>query len=328
MLDGELNTRIDDVADPTVASEALAGLQGPAKTLPPKLFYDEIGCLLFDQITQLPEYYVTRTEQALLRRVAAEIAASAPRGAALVEYGACDEAKAALLLARMEQPAAYVPIDVAGPALLALRGRMRQSHPALAVHPMEADFLAPLSLPDSVAALPRFGFFPGSTIGNLDPATARRFLVQARTTLGPASRFVVGVDLRKDPEMLVPAYDDAAGVTASFNLNLLVRLNREAAADFDLEAFMHRAVWNDAESRIEMHLVSLRDQVAHVAGQPIRFRDGESIHTENSYKHTPDGFRALASSAGWHAERIWTDAAELFSIHLLSAGHLLSVVRP
>jgi dimethylhistidine N-methyltransferase len=318
MLDSTGNAA-PDVTDPLVAQEALAGLLNPAKTLPPKLFYDETGCLLFDEITRLPEYYVTRTERALLRRVAPEIAAFAPPGAALVEYGASDEAKAAVLFACMDQPAAYVPIDVAGPALRALRQRMRGTHPGLSVQPMEADFLAPIGLPDSIAALPRFGFFPGSTIGNLDPVTARRFLAQARATLGSDARFVVGVDLRKDPDLLVPAYDDAAGVTASFNLNLLVRLNREAAADFDLEAFMHRAVWNDAESRIEMHLVSLRDQVAHVAGQPIRFRDGESIHTENSYKHTPEGFRALARAAGWHPQRIWTDAAELFSIHLLSA---------
>jgi len=317
MFDTDLNTT--DVADPLVAQEALEGLTAATKTLPPKLFYDEAGCQLFDAITRLPEYYVTRTERALLRDVAGAIAAAAPEGAALVEYGASDETKAAQLLAHMDQPAAYIPIDVAGPALHLLRRRMRKTHPRLAVHPLEADFLGPLTLPDSTATLPRFGFFPGSTIGNLDPDTARRFLLQARHTLGATARFVIGVDLRKAPDLLIPAYDDAAGVTAAFNLNLLVRLNREAAADFNLETFTHRAVWNDVESRIEMHLVSQRDQTIHVAGHPIRFRAGETIHTENSYKHTTDGFRALAASAGWHPAQCWTDPADLFSIHLLSA---------
>jgi L-histidine N-alpha-methyltransferase len=173
-------------------------------------------------------------------------------------------------------------------------------------------------LPPALGRLDRLGFFPGSTIGNLDPAQARRFLAQARGTLGEGARMLVGVDLRKDEALLIPAYDDAAGVTAAFNLNILRRLNREAHADFDLRGFAHRAVWNDAEGRIEMHLVSLRPQAVHLNGHTIRFAPGETIHTENSYKHTPDGFRAIASAAGWRAERMWTDAGRLFSLHLLS----------
>jgi dimethylhistidine N-methyltransferase len=194
---------------------------------------------------------------------------------------------------------------------------MARSHPEFAVVPIEADFLAPLRLPPDVPAARRVGFFPGSTIGNLEPAVARRFLAEARRTLGTGAQFLVGVDLRKSPDVLIPAYDDAAGVTAAFNRNILHHLNRAAGADFDPEAFDHRAVWNDAEGRIEMHLVSRRAQSATVGGQVIRFARGETIHTENSYKHTEAGFAALAAAAGWHRQRLWTDADRLFSIHLL-----------
>lgn len=308
-------------ANPTIAAEALAGLTVARKTLPPKLFYDEEGCRLFGEITRLPEYYPTRTETALLRRVAPEVAATARAGSALVEFGASDEAKARLLLkaGTDRRFAAYVPIDIAGPALAALATRLGRDLPWLAVHPVTADFMAPVRLPRAVAAMPCLGFFPGSTIGNLDPPAARDFLARARRALGAGALFLVGVDLRKDPSVLVPAYADARGVTAAFNLNLLRRLNREAAADFDLDAFAHRAVWNDPESRIEMHLVSLRPQTVRVAGRPIAFREGESIHTENSYKHTRSGFSALAASAGWRSAGFWTDEIRLFSLHLLAA---------
>ncbi len=303
-----------------IAADALAGLSQQQKTLPAKLFYDDEGCRLFGEITRLPEYYVTRTEHAVLVQAAAELAPSLPAGAALVEYGASDEAKAAILLRHMPYPGAYVPIDVAGGALEALTARMGGSHPRLVVLPLTLDFLAPLALPPEIAGMPVMGFFPGSTIGNLDPATARHFLSQVRATLGAGATFLVGVDLRKDPSVLVPAYNDAQGVTAAFNRNLLVRLNREAGGDFDLAAFRHRAVWNDRDGRIEMHLESLRRQTAHVAGVPISFAAGETIHTENSYKHTIDGFKALAASAEWRPERVWTDPHSLFSLHLLRNG--------
>jgi dimethylhistidine N-methyltransferase len=306
-----------------IAAEALAGLTSARKTLPAKLFYDDEGCRLFGEITQLPEYYLTRTERALLEGRSPEIAAMLPEGATLVEYGASMEDKAALLLRALEdagRPArAYVPIDVAQPALDALKARMAISHPSLRVMPVAGDFLGVLNLPR--LRLP-IGFFPGSTIGNLDPETARRFLIGVRNALGAGARFLVGVDLRKDPTVLIPAYDDAAGVTAAFNRNLLARLNREAGADFALDGFQHQARWNEAEGRIEMHLVSAHAQSVQVAGVEIRFAAGESIHTENSYKHTADSFRNLARQAGWEASHLWTDDGRLFSLHLLTApGH-------
>ncbi len=310
--------------DAGIAGMALRGLLGQPKTLPAMLFYDEEGCRLFYRITDLPEYYLTRTELALLREAAPLVAAAIAGTAALIEYGASDEAKAAALLDQTDPRgapafAAYVPIDVAEPALLAMAARLADARPKLRVCPVVGDFLRPVALPPALERLDRLGFFPGSTIGNLDPAQARLFLAQARRTLGTGARMLVGVDLRKDAARLIPAYDDAAGVTAAFNLNLLTRLNREAGADFDLDGFSHRAVWNADEGRIEMHLVSRRAQAAHIDGHTIRFRTGETIHTENSYKHTPDGFRALAAAAGWRAERMWTDPARLFSLHLLGA---------
>lgn len=301
---------------------ALSGLSRPQKTLPAKLFYDEEGCRLFYRITELPEYYLTRTERALLPEVAPLVLASLSSGSVLVEYGASDAGKAEFLLTQDERGGddaikAYVPIDVAMPALLQMRERLALSHPRLAVYPIADDFMNPVKLPTSVAGMQRLGFFPGSTIGNLDPTEASRFLALARGTLGTGSRFLIGVDLRKDPSVLLPAYDDAAGVTAAFNRNILVRLNREAGAEFDVEAFAHRAVWNDEESRIEMHLVSRKDQAVHVAGQQIRFARGETIHTENSYKHTPERFAAIAGNAGWHCRAMWTDPARLFALYLL-----------
>jgi dimethylhistidine N-methyltransferase len=307
-------------ADPEIAEAALAGLTQPRKTLPPKLFYDAEGCRLFGEITELPEYYVTRTERGLLRSIAPDVGAAVPAGAALVEYGASREDKARVLLTAMRAPAAYVPIDVAAEALDEIAGRMADG--PVALHPIAADFLEPLTLPPEVADRPVLGFFPGSTIGNLEPATAIRFLTQARDTLGAGALFLIGVDLRKDPNILVPAYNDAAGVTAAFNRNLLVRLNREAGADFNVESFAHEARWNDAESRIEMHLVSRCSQTVRIAGRRIAFRAGESIHTENSYKHTIEGFRALAARAGWRPLWIRTDSEALFSHHLLRAGDI------
>lgn len=303
-------------AEDEVVSLALAGLAATPKTLPAKLFYDEEGCRLFYEITRLPEYYLTRTELALLRDIAPCVAAELDDRTVLVEYGASDETKARLLL---DQGAfrAYVPVDVAGDALGRMAVRLGDRR-ELEIFPIAADFTAPLALPPEVDGLPRLGFFPGSTIGNLDPPDARRFLRQARATLGPGARMLVGVDLRKDPAILIPAYDDRAGVTAAFNLNLLRRLNREAGANFELAAFAHRSIWNDAESRIEMHLESLRDQSVRIAGRVIRFSAGETIHTENSYKHERAAFARLTADAGWRRIALWTDAAELFSIHLLA----------
>ena len=301
--------------------DILAGLRASPKTLPSRLFYDPAGCALFGEITRLGEYYVTRAEMALLRADAGDLVAVATPGSALVEYGASDEDKSAVLLAAPPRHfSAYVPIDIAGAALAALRARMAVSHPTLPVYPVEADFTAPLSLPIEAAG-PRLGFFPGSTIGNFEPPMVVAFLRQARQDLcsgghGPA-RFIVGTDLRKDAAVLLPAYNDAAGVTAAFNRNILTHVNRLTGARFDAELFAHRALWNDDDGRIEMHLVSRLPQVIQVGGSRIAFATGESIHTESSYKHTPEGFLALAARAGWRSDGFWTDPEGRFGMHRL-----------
>jgi dimethylhistidine N-methyltransferase len=305
---------------PEIAQAALAGLTAAPKTLPSKLFYDDVGSALFERITRLPEYYVTRVELALLRRIALEASALLPSGAVLVEYGAGSEVKAEILLCSLRDPAAYVAIDVAREAIAAAGARLRSAMPRLPSWTVEADFLAPLDLPPDLPVGPRIGFFPGSTIGNFEPPVAVRFLRQMRETLGHGASLLIGFDLRKSADLLIPAYDDAEGVTAEFNLNILTRLNRDAGADFDVSKFQHRIVWNADDGRIEMHLESLQDQVAHVGGRAIRFAEGETIHTENSYKHTRAELAALASEAGWSTAEVWTDRDELFAISLLRAG--------
>jgi L-histidine N-alpha-methyltransferase len=298
---------------------ALAGLTATPKTLPAMLFYDDEGCRLFYEITRLPEYYLTRTETTLLHSIAASVVPDGFRDGVLVEFGGSDETKARILLDRSGTPFnTYVSIDVAEPALDAMRARLAQTHPDLTVVPIVADFMQPLLLPP--LGSPRMGFFPGSTIGNLDPAAATAFLASARISLGAHSWFLLGADLRKSPKILLPAYNDAAGVTAAFNLNLLQRLNREAGADFDLSAFRHEAVWNDGESRIEMHLISIRDQTVRLGGQHIAFKEAESVHTENSYKHTPEKLIEIARHAGWEAWKVWKDHAGLFGVILFRGG--------
>ena len=318
------------LVDASVAEAALIGLLAARKTLPPSLFYDEEGCRLFYEITRLPEYYLTRTEFHLLERIAPEAAALLPVGATLVEYGASDETKAEMLL-RQTTPAAdrigtaigasvfrtYIPIDVAAPALRAMRERLAHGRPGLTVVPVTADFMRPIVLPERPAESAVLGFFPGSTIGNLEPGAAVGFLRRARATLGDGARFLLGFDICRDPARLVPAYDDPAGVTAAFNLNLLTRLNREANASFRPERFAHEAIWNAAESRIEMHLVSRGRQTVNVAGQPVQFVKNETIHTENSYKYTPDRMRAMVREAGWAVAKTWADSKGLFAMWLL-----------
>ena len=300
-----------------LVAEILAGLVASPKTLPAKLFYDAEGCRLFGAITELPEYYLTRTETALLREAGPRLAGAAAPGSILVEYGASDESKAAFLLAS-GRFAAYVPLDIAAGALDAIRARMARSHPTLLVIPVPADFTAPVTLPAAVPAGPRFGFFPGSTIGNFEPAVACRLLAAMRRTLsggaGP-SRLLVGADLRKSPALLLPAYDDAAGVTAAFNRNVLNHVNRLARADFVPDAFAHVVRWNDGESRIEMHLESREAQEVRVAGRLVRFGRGETIHTENSYKHDAATLGRLGVQAGWVPAGSISDAGGMFAIH-------------
>ena len=304
--------------------DIMQGLTAAPKTLPARLFYDDAGCALFGRITELPEYYVTRAETALLAEHAPAIVAGTAPASVLVEYGASDENKAAWLIgAAPKQLAAYVPIDIADPPLQALRARMRLSHPNLAVQPLCADFTAPVALPALPPGGSRLGFFAGSTIGNFDLPMVLTFLRRARDDLSRGSsaapRFIIGTDLRKDPSVLLPAYDDAAGVTAAFNRNILRHVNRLAQARFDPELFAHRAIWNDQAGRIEMHLASRLPQVVQVAGRTIAFAAGEAIHTESSYKHTREGFLALAACAGWQPDGFWTDNQGRFGMHRLVA---------
>lgn len=302
------------------AADALAGLGAPRKTLPCQYFYDARGSELFEAITDLPEYYPTRTEAAILATSAADIVAQTPPGSVLIEFGSGSSRKTEILLDAFDKLAAYVPIDVSASALDEAARRLARRFPKTRILPLVGDFRATPSLPDDLAARPRIGFFPGSTIGNFVPAEAVDLLARLRRTLGRGGRLVIGVDLRKDLDDLLPAYNDAAGVTAAFNKNLLVRANRELGADFDLSKFEHAAIFNADESRIEMHLVSTDDQIVSLLGRRFAFRQGETIHTENSHKYTVDAFRALAASAGWRAGRVWTDPRRLFSVHELVDG--------
>jgi dimethylhistidine N-methyltransferase len=301
------------------ADDVHAGLSQRLKQLPPKYFYDETGSLLFEQITRLPEYYPTRSELAILRERADEIVAPAPQGSALVELGAGASTKARLLLGT-GRFSAYVPVDISRDFLAAQADALQRDLPSVAVHPLVADFTASFALPQPVQRMARIGFFPGSTIGNFDPPQACQFLRQVRQMLGAGARMIVGVDLEKDPATLHAAYNDASGTTAGFNLNLLTRLNRELGADFDLGQFAHRAHYNAMRHRIEMHLVSLRPQSVTIAGRRYSFGEGETIHTESSYKYAPRRFAALAASAGWRLETTWMDSDRLFSVHMLAPG--------
>ena len=287
----------------------IAGLSLPQKTLPPKYFYDAAGSRLFERICRLPEYYVTRAELALTRANIGAIARFAGRGCELVEYGSGESLKTRLLI-RALRPAAYLPVDISQPALEKARKQLAKDFRWLRVVPVLGDFSRPIELPRARA--PRVVYFPGSTIGNLDPEEAHAFLAMTRDQAG---RMLVGVDLRKDANVLHAAYNDSRGVTAAFNLNLLARINRELGADFDLGRFSHYAFYNAAAGRIEMHLVSLARQSVRVAGHRFRFDRGESIHTENSYKYSVEGFRALAARAGYAGKKLWTDRKGLFALH-------------
>jgi dimethylhistidine N-methyltransferase len=316
-----------EIASP-FANDVIAGLTARPKRLPPKYFYDEAGAQLFEEITALPEYYPTRCELAILRERAGEIARFFPPGAALVEFGSGSSRKVRILLAAAPTIAAYVPVDISSQMLLQEAHELGRDHPDLAVLPVAADFTQPFTLPAAVAERPRTGFFPGSTIGNFEPHEACGFLRHAGRMLGPGSHLIIGVDLVKEASLLHAAYNDAAGVTARFNLNLLTRINRELDGDFELAAFSHKAFYNSVRQRIEMHLVSKHRQRVRVAGRAIEFRAGESIHTENSYKYTLEAFAALARGSGWTPVAAWTDApgrlrpsstgyAGYFSVHAL-----------
>jgi dimethylhistidine N-methyltransferase len=301
------------------ADDVLAGLLAEPKRLPPKYFYDQIGSELFQRITALPEYYPTRTETGILEAHAGAIAKLIPADAAVVEFGAGSAAKTRILLRAAPQVSAYVPVDISGEFLAAETARLQQEMPVLQVLPVEADFTRPFVLPAALGARPRIGFFPGSTIGNFEPHEANTLLRHAAAMLGPGALFIVGVDLVKDPDILTVAYNDSAGVTAAFNLNLLTRINRELGGAFNLSGFRHRAFYNQEQCRIEMHLVSLARQKVRVCGKSFDFRRGETIHTENSYKYTVERFQSHARGAGWTTAATFVDARNYFSVHALRA---------
>ncbi len=289
------------------AADVLEGLTAKPKRLSPKYFYDLAGSALFERITQLPEYYPTRCEIALLRQHAPAVASLFPQNCALVEFGAGSSRKVRILLGAAATIEAYVPVDISGDFLQNEAVLLRRDFPRLAVHPVVADFTQAFDIPAPVTNLPRVGFFPGSTIGNFEPHEAAKFLRHAADTLGEGAVLVIGVDLIKDTKILCPAYNDAEGVTAKFNLNLLARINRELGANFDLSAFEHHACYNREQKRIEMHLASTKRQKVRVNGKAVTFRAGETIHTENSYKYTVESFSALARGTGWSVLQSWSD---------------------
>ncbi len=307
----------DQLEEGSFAAEVVAGLTTTPKRLAPKFFYDSVGSDLFERITTLPEYYPTRCELSILRERADEIAALIPAGAALIEFGSGSSMKTRTLLGAARKLAAYVPVDISAEFLDAQADSLRREYPSIAMLPVAADFSAPFDLPEDVSRWPRAGFFPGSTIGNLEPHEAAAFLRQAKNILGVGGVFVVGVDLIKDEDVLHDAYNDSAGVTAAFNRNLLVRMNRELGANFDLASFEHHAFFNRELHRIEMHLASLRRQRVSVCGAHVEFRAGETIHTESSYKYTVETFQCLARGVGWTPLTVWTDAKKYFSVHVL-----------
>ena len=300
------------------AHDVIAGLSATPKRIPPKYFYDDEGSRLFEEITHTPEYYPTRSEHEILRMQAGAIVQHFPTGAALVEFGSGACIKVRFLLDAARKLKAYVPVDISGDFLNAEAAALRKDYPNLAILPVVADFMKPFALPDAVAELPKIGFFPGSTIGNFEPHEAAAFLRHAGTILGKTAVMVVGVDLIKDEAVLKAAYNDAAGVTARFNLNVLRRINRELGGDFKLNAFEHHAFYNRERKRIEMHLASRIRQRVTVAGASFDFRAGETIHTENSYKYSPQSFAALARGAGWSLLGTWTDAKGNFAVCALA----------
>lgn len=312
---------MDETVVPDVAIDTLndfgravvEGLSQPQKSIPARFFYDRRGSELFEEITRLPEYYPTRTELALLRAHAADIARLAGDTRTLVEFGAGSATKTPIMLEALH-PSAYVAVDISGDFLEASLGRLARDFPGMDVIPVAGDFTRPLDLP--ALGRPLTGFFPGSTIGNFGHREAVDLLRAMAATLGEGSRLLIGLDTRKHPQLLEAAYDDAAGVTAQFNLNLLHRINRELDGSIAVGAFEHRAWWHDGFGRVEMHLLASEDMAFHVAGHRFTMREGETIHTENSYKYTTEEARLLARASGWEPMAMWIDPDGLFSFHV------------
>jgi dimethylhistidine N-methyltransferase len=299
-------------------ADVLRGLGRSQKRLHSKYFYDAAGSVLFDRITELDEYYPTRTELAIAQRYSGEMAARCGPNCLLIELGAGSLLKVRLLLDRLERPAGYVPVDVSGEHLEAAAKELSADYADLCIYPVVADFTRPFESPQ-VAAERRVVYFPGSTIGNFDPSEADALLRRISLLVGSGGGLLLGLDLRKDPAVLEPAYDDARGVTAAFNRNLLVRINRELGADFEPGAFRHRAFYNRERSRIEMHLVSAVRQRVRISGRTFAFQEGESIHTENSYKYDLDDFAHRATECGLEVKEWWLDENRYFAVLYLSA---------
>ncbi|MEL6877295.1 MAG: L-histidine N(alpha)-methyltransferase [Pseudomonadota bacterium] len=314
-----LVTRDDDGVDTAFRADVLAGLSQEQKAIPARWLYDDAGSQLFEDITQIPEYYPTRAETEILRARGSEFAELIGEGRAVVEFGSGSSVKTPLLLSAIA-PSAYVPLDISGDFLRAAAADLSEKFPGLPVHPVEADFMRQVELPAEVASLPKLGFFPGSTIGNMVARTAVDLLRTMRETLGKGSRLLIGMDLIKDRQVLIDAYDDAAGVTAEFNLNLMRRINRELDGDIPVEELQHEARWNDDFARIEMHLVAQRNLEFTVAGKGFAIAQGETIHTENSHKFSRRTANMLLLASGWEPQERWLDSEERFSLILAEAA--------
>ena len=312
-----------DRADPQFLSDVLAGLKAPRRAIPARWFYDERGSQLFDDITRLPEYYPTRTETALLQSSRDELAALIAPGATVIEFGAGSATKTPLLLEAIA-PSAYVPIDISGDYLRMSADILQTRFPALDVIPLEADFTGPVGLPPTLPGSQRLGFFPGSTIGNFVPRSSVDLLRHMREILGEGAKLLIGFDRIKSDDVLIPAYDDASGVTAAFNLNLLDRINSELGGNIPVDAFVHDVRWNDMQSRIEMHLRCLRDISFQVAGAGFAMQAGESIHTENSHKYDLRGLRLLLRAGSWTPIADFSDANQWFTLILAEAAPLFA----
>jgi len=301
----------------------LEGMRKHPRQLSPVWFYDELGSFLFDSICELPEYYLTRTEAQIMRTHAADMAHHIGPDAAVIEFGSGTSTKTRLLLNHLEKPAAYVPVDIARDHLLTAASAIARDYSTLRVIPICADFTQPFDLPGSVyAANRRVVYFPGSTLGNFDPEHARGLLQRMRQIIGTNGAVLIGIDLKKDPRILERAYNDRAGVTAEFNVNALRHLNWELGTDFDLDAFEHLAVWVEDQSRIEMHLVSKRDQEVHFGEETVPLKKGEHLTTEFCHKYTLETFADLAATASLTVSRVWMDPAKLFSVQLLEPRSL------
>jgi dimethylhistidine N-methyltransferase len=301
-------------------SQVGVGLGQKRKTLPCKFFYDQRGSQLFDQICELPEYYLTRAELEILLAHAPAMAAALGPQCRVIEYGSGSSLKTRLLLDALHEPGAYVPLDISREHLLDAARRLSASYPNLKLLPVCADYTRPFSVPDCVGARRTVVYFPGSTIGNFEPYDARAFLRAAANRCGPGGGLLIGVDLKKDPAVLHAAYNDAAGMTAAFNLNLLHRINRELEGAFAVDRFAHYAFYNPRLGRIEMHLVSQARQTARAGGAQFHFREGETIFTESSYKYTLNEFESLAAASGWIVRQVWTDDRKLFSVQYLTVS--------